>query len=199
MFEKWFAISVTDLIAIACSATLVYAAVLLYTRVVGLRSLSKMTAADFAMTIACGSILGATISAPTPTVFAGSFALLCLFLGQWLIAIGRQRFDWFNRTVDNQPILLMAGPTILNENLRRANVTRNDLYGKLREANAFKFDEIKAVIFESTGDISVIHGSKDKNLDPEIFANVIGAESLYQTSQGQASLQEANGFGFPNS
>jgi len=81
---------------------------------------------------------------------------------------------------------LVAGSTILDENLRRANVTRNDLYGKLREANAFKFDQIKAVIFESTGDVSVIHGSEDKILDPETFANVIGAEFLYAASQRTA-------------
>jgi len=186
MFDKWFAVSLTDLFAIAVSAVLVYAAVILYVRWLGLRSFSKMSAADFAMTIACGSMLGATIAAPTPTVLAGGFALLCLFVGQWLIAIGRRRSDWFKLIVDNRPILLMVGSKVLDENLARANVTRNDLYGKLREANAFNFDEIKAVVFESTGDVSVIHGSKDKGLDPAIFANVIGAEYLHQTSQGSA-------------
>ncbi len=79
MFDKWFAVSSTQLLAIFLSAVIVYAAVLLYTRIIGLRSFAKMSAADFAMTIACGSILGATVSAPTPTVFAGAFSLMCLY------------------------------------------------------------------------------------------------------------------------
>jgi uncharacterized membrane protein YcaP (DUF421 family) len=179
MFEEWFAVSLTDLVAILLSALVVYAAVLIYTRIIGLRSFSKMSAADFAMTIACGSILGATIAAPTPTAMAGSFALLCLFIAQWSIAIARQKFDWFSKVVDNQPILLMAGPIILDENLKRANITRDDLYGKLREANAFNFDDVKAVIFESTGDVSVLHSDDKKKLEPKMFGNVIDSDRLF--------------------
>src|SRR6056297_2227374 len=71
MIEKWLTVSASELAAIFASAIIAYSAVLLYTRIIGLRSFSKMSAADFAMTIACGSILGATISAPSPTALAG--------------------------------------------------------------------------------------------------------------------------------
>jgi len=104
MFEKWFAVTPTDLVAIAISAVLVYAAVLLYTRVVGLRSFSKMSAADFAMTIACGS----------------------------------------------------------------------------------NFDDVGAVVFESTGDVSVLHSGDDKPIEPKFFVNVIGAEHLFPPSSENA-------------
>ncbi len=181
MFEKWFAVSPSELLLIFVSTVCVYLAVLIYTRIVGLRSFSKMSAADFAMTVACGSILGATVSAPTPTVFAGGFALMCLFVGQWFIAIARQKSARFSKTVDNQPILLMAGSTILDDNLRRANVTRDDLYGKLREANAFNFEDVRAVVFESTGDVSVLHGKEDTRLEPAIFESVIDSERLFKT------------------
>lgn len=187
MLEKWFTVTPTDLAAIAMSAVLVYAAVLQYTRLIGLRSFSKMSAADFAMTIACGSIFGATVSAPTPTLLAGSFALLCLFILQWLIAIGRRKSNWFSCRVDNQPILLMAGSTILDENLKRANVTRNDLYGKLREANVFNSDDVRAVIFESTGDVSVLHSKSDEPMTEEFFANVVGAEQLFPSPKQEAN------------
>jgi len=40
---------------ILVSSCTVYAAILLYTRIVGPRSFSKMSSADFAMTIAVGS------------------------------------------------------------------------------------------------------------------------------------------------
>lgn len=109
MFDKWFAVSPTEIFPILLSALIAYAAVLFYSRVVGLRSFSKMSAADFVMTIACGSILGATISAPTPTALAGSFALFCLFVAQWAIVIARRKSDRFSKTVDNQLVLLMAG------------------------------------------------------------------------------------------
>lgn len=180
MFDQWFSASSTQLFGIFLSAVVVYAAVLLYTRIFGLRSFSKMSAADFAMTIACGSILGATISAPTPTVFAGGFALLCLYGIQWLIAIGRQKSKRFNAVVENQPILLMAGSTILHANLKKANLSEEDLYSKLREANAHNFDQVLAVVFECTGDVSVLHSSDNHSrLEPKIFSNVRGCEDLF--------------------
>ena len=45
---------------------------------------------------------------------------------------------------------------ILYHALKKANVGKDDLIAKLREANVHDFSEVKAVIFESTGDVSVI-------------------------------------------
>ncbi len=178
MFDKWFAISETQMAGILTSALVAYAGVLVITRIFGLRSFSKMSAADFAMTIACGSILGATVSAPTPTAFVGLFALLCLFLIQWGIAFTRRRSERFGRIVDNQPILLMAGDQILHGNLDKANLSENDLMGKLREANAFCFDQVLAVVFETTGDISVLHSDEGGAIDPMLLRNVVDADVL---------------------
>ena len=63
------------------------------------------------------------------------------------------------RIIDNNPLLLMDGPNILEENLRKARVTKGDLRSKLREANVLQLSQVKAVIFETTGDISVLHSS----------------------------------------
>ena len=178
MIDKWITASLGQLGMILLSSLVVYAGILLYTRVAGLRSFAKMSAADFAMTIATGSMFGATISSPSPTLFMGLFAIACLFAGQWGLAWLRVRSERFSRAIDNQPLLLMAGREILHENLRRSNMTESDLYGKLREANAMNFDQVKAVVFEITGDVSVIHSSEDTKLEPAIFQNVISRERL---------------------
>ena len=51
----------------------------------------------------------------------------------------------------------MDGNEILEDNLRKARVTKSDLRSKLREANVTRLDQVKSVIFETTGDISVLH------------------------------------------
>ncbi|KLU06031.1 putative membrane protein [Rhodopirellula islandica] len=178
MFEKWIDISSTEIAGILLTAFFAYAAVMVYTRVTGLRSFSKMSAPDFAMTIATGSILGATISQPSPTLFAGSLALLSLFTLQWAVAFFRRRSRKFSACIDNQPVLLMAGSTILHENLHRANLTVNDLMGKLRESNACSLNDVQAVVFETTGDISVLHSKSNEPIDPLLLQNVYDAQRL---------------------
>jgi len=129
----------------------------------------------------------------TPTLVIGLTALASLFFGQWLLALLRQKFDWFSKLVDNEPLLLMHGRNMLEENLEKANVTRADVYGKLREANALNYDQVLAVIFETTGDISVLHAD-DPNVKMEydFFRNVIGSEHLLENHEIETSaLAEA--------
>ena len=68
----------------------------------------------------------------------------------------------------------MRGKEILWNNLKKSNVTEADLKAKLREANVIELEEVRAVIFESTGDISVLHTSKaEKVIEPWLLQGVM--------------------------
>lgn len=178
-FKEWATSSGDEVLMVLLSTTVIYSVVLLYTRVTGLRSFSKMSAADFAMTVAVGSLFAATISAPSPTLTIGIVALAALFAGQLLVAVLRRKFTWFSAAVDNPPLLLMAGRRMIEQNLKAANVTQADIYGKLREANALNYDEVLAVVFEATGDISVLHRSDESAvLEEDFIKDVKGYELL---------------------
>lgn len=182
MFEKWITAGWNEVPMVVLSGIITYAAILLYTRVVGLRSLSKMSAADFVMTVAVGSLFASTVSSSKPVLVIGLAALATLYAGQWTLAVLRRRSQWLSKLVDNEPLLLMAGANILDANLERTNVTRADLYAKLREANALNYDQVLAVVFETTGDISVLHsGDPDATLESDFFDSVIDADLLFAT------------------
>ena len=185
MFETWITSDWEKIPWVLLSVAVAYVAILLYTRIVGLRSLSKMTAADFVMTVAVGSLFASTASLSSPSLLVGLTALGGLFAAQWSLAWSRQKSQAFSKLVDNEPLLLMARGKILDHNLRRANVTRAELFGKLREANALNYGEILAVVFETTGDISVLHSS-DANayLEPEFLTSVIDADLLFNEQTG---------------
>ncbi len=72
----------------------------------------------------------------------------------------------------------MDGPKILHENLKKAQLTVADLHSKLREANVFNYNQVKAVVFETTGDVSVPHSDRDTELDPDILRGVQGVPHL---------------------
>ncbi len=168
------------------STVVTYAVILMYTRLAGLRSFSKMSASDFAMTVAVGSLFASTISSASPTLGVGVVALASLFAGQWLVATSRRKFKWASQLVDNQPLLLMTRTEVIDANLRKANVTRSDLYSKLRESNVLNNDQVVAVVFETTGNISVLHSDDpDPVLDIEIFKNVIDHDRLLRPPDRQ--------------
>jgi uncharacterized membrane protein YcaP (DUF421 family) len=98
-----------------------------------------------------------------------------LFAIQMIVSNLRGKTTVMSKLVDNTPLLLMRGTKILHENLKKAQVTHDDLRSKLREANVTQMHQIHAVIMEDTGDISVMHNDSDEHaLDDELLQGVRG-------------------------
>lgn len=165
--KEWFTASATSLYAIILTAIGIYICTIVYTRIAGKRSFSKMSSFDFAMTVAIGSILASTILSKSTSLLQGAVGLASVYVLQLFVALLR-RNKQFQKLVDNKPILLMDGQEILHENLKKSHVTLDDLKSKLREANVLELSQVRAVIFEATGDIAVLH-TKDENQQIEDF------------------------------
>ena len=155
-----------------------YATIVMLTRIFGLRSFSKMSGFDFAVTVATGSILAAIFIAKDPPLLQGMAAMIILFAMQAAVAELRKRFSFVQIIVDNRPRLIMWGGEIDEKQMLKAKITRADLIAKLREANVTRFEQIHAVVAETTGDISVLHGPTEEMLELRLLDGVIGAERL---------------------
>lgn len=153
----------------------VYVALLMLTRLAGLRSFSQMATFDFAVTVATGTVVASTILTPQLPFWKGLAALAGLFALQVLVGHAR-RSPAFERLVDNTPRLLMAGSDVLEDNLRKARVTRKDLDAKLRQEGIQNYSQVGAVVFERTGVVSVLRN--DEPIDPTLLDGVLGAERL---------------------
>lgn len=170
--ENLFETSWTTVLYISLTALGIYLAVILFTRICGKRSFSKMSSFDFAMTVAIGSIIATTILSSSVKLIDGLVGLAAVYLLQITTALARRNKN-VQKVVDNSPLLLMDGERILEQNLRKARVSEGDLRSKLREANVTQLSQIKAVVFETTGDISVLHEDSDQPLDLWLMKDVM--------------------------
>lgn len=166
-----FEITKSSFVLIVISSIGIYISIIFYTRIFGKRSFSKISSFDFAMTVAVGSMIATTILSDSVSFLEGAIALVMVY-GLQLFAAYFRRNKWFRQLIDNQPTLLMDGETMLKENMKSVRVTEGDLRSKLREANVIKLSDIKAVIFETTGDITVIHKDNDDTIDDWILNDV---------------------------
>lgn len=163
-----------DILSIFLRAFVCVGAIIALTRINGLRSFSKMSSFDFAITVACGSVIASAVISPKETLWFGVTALAALFAVQALIAWGRAKSAFVRNVFDNDPVLVMKDGKILADNLKSTGMTEADLYGKLREANAFDLRRVHAVVFEPTGDVSVLHGHNDagEEISEEVLRGV---------------------------
>ncbi|WP_246139172.1 DUF421 domain-containing protein [Gelidibacter salicanalis] len=169
--NELFALDQKTFFLILLSTVCIYVAVILYTRIFGKRSFSKMSSFDFAMTVAVGSMIASTVLSDSVSFLEGAVGLLVVYSLQ-LAAAFLRRFPWFRKLTDNEPTLLMDGQTLLRDNMKAVRVTEGDIRSKLREANVIKMTDIKAVIFETTGDIVVLHKNGANAIDDWLLKDV---------------------------
>jgi uncharacterized membrane protein YcaP (DUF421 family) len=95
--------------------------------------------------------------------------MAALFAVQFTVAYARQRVPVFDGLVQNTPTLLMRDGKILHTALRKTRVTQADLMAKLRAANVVSLGSVRAVVLETTVDISVLQGD---NIDPALLDGI---------------------------
>lgn len=175
--ESWIVTSWGAAVMVLASAVGIYASLMLLTRVMGLRSFSKLSSFDFAITVAIGSLIASTIIAEDPPLVQAAVGLASLYALQFVVSVLRTRSASVRRAVDNAPTLLMRHGEVLPRNLAAVKMTRDDLRAKLREANVLRLSEVRAVVMESTGDVSVLHADPEEaDVDPDLLQGVVGAD-----------------------
>jgi len=173
--QDWLIMDPDKFLIIGLSVLLSVLVLISLNRLFGLRSFSKMSGFDFAITVAFGSVLASVIIAETPSVTQGATALLFLFSVQGMIAFARRRWNWASALVNNEPRLVWRDGNFLEDQMKKAQMTRSDVIAKMREANAIRLDDVLAVVVETTGDISVLHQTgDDRTIDPVVMDDVIG-------------------------
>ncbi len=180
MVSEWLGTSGEVAGLVVLSALGILTATIVMARIVGLRTFSKMSSFDFAITVATGSII-ASITVTSASLANGVIGLATLLAVQWGIALLR-RHRQAARVVDNTPRLLLWQGAFVPEALSHTRVTRDDVRAKLREANCLRLADARAVVLETTGDISVLHG--DGPIDDELLDGVIGAPPRQATAGG---------------
>ena len=176
-WETWFSIDWQQVLGISLSALGFYLGLMLFTRLMGLRSFSKLSSHDFAMTVGIGSILASTVLSDTPSLLQGLFAVAVLFLIQGIISVIRRKIKPLKSLIDNQAIILMAHGEYFEDNLKEANLSTSDVQEVLRKNGLKSKTEVFAVIMETTGDMSVIKND-ETTPDWSLFNDIRDSELL---------------------
>ena len=151
LFDNWSTLQRTVLISV-----LAYVSLLIFLRVSGKRTLSKMNAFDFVVTIALGSTLATILLNQNVSLAEGALALALLIIFQFLITWTSTRVSWFRRLVTGEPSLLLHEGEFLSPALNKARVTRDEIRAAVRARGIAQLEDVYAVVLETDGSFSVI-------------------------------------------
>lgn len=160
-FNGWFTLLRTTVVGI-----LAYAALIVFLRYSGKRTLAKMNAFDLVVTVSLGSTL-ATIMLSTDVALAqGLLALALLIALQFLMTWTSVRWGWVRRTITGEPSLLLFRGQFLQGALRRTRLTEEEVRAAVRSQGLPMVEEVEAVVLETDGSLSVIRNADGRQSQP---------------------------------
>jgi uncharacterized membrane protein YcaP (DUF421 family) len=136
--------------------TLAYLALLLMLRVSGKRTLSKLNAFDFVVTVALGSTLATVLLSKDVALAEGLLALALLVVLQYVIAWLSVRSARFRGVVKSEPRLLLRDGRFLEGAMREERITHGEVLAAIRGEGGDDPDKVCAVVLETDGSISVL-------------------------------------------
>ncbi|MUN64788.1 DUF421 domain-containing protein [Kocuria sediminis] len=169
--DSWPAIARILLVGAAA-----YTVLVVILRASGKRTLGQLNAFDFVVTVSLGSTL-ATILLSSDVSWAEGATALGLLAGlQFLVAWVSTRWPKVRGVFTAEPALLLADGRIRHDALRANRLTVSELRQAVRMQGAGDLSQVKAVVLETNGKLSVITTSQYGN--GSALQDVGGAEQL---------------------
>ncbi|TYC99150.1 DUF421 domain-containing protein [Arthrobacter echini] len=162
-----------DALRVVVSTVGLYLLMLTLIRVMGQRTMARLSNFDLAAAVALGAVIGRAILGYTPTLVAGALGVITLLVLQAVTGQLR-RFPKGLNAVSNRAYVLMAGERIVMANLRRTHVAEHEITARLRLAGIRSWSEVACVILELTGEISVLR--RGMPIERGMLEDVVGAE-----------------------
>jgi uncharacterized membrane protein YcaP (DUF421 family) len=141
---------------IVLRAAFAFAFIFFLTRIVGRRELSSLEPFDLIMLIVLGDLVQQGVTQSDYSVTGLVLAAGTIALMQVLVSYLSFRFRRLQPLLNGEPIVLVDDGRLLERNLARERLTREEVLEQARQNQIGSFDEIRLAILETSGQISFI-------------------------------------------
>lgn len=151
LFHGWSGILRTLIVGM-----MAYAALVLFLRVSGKRTLAKLNAFDFVVTVALGSTLSAILVQESIALAEGATALALLVGLQYLVTFVSVRSRTAAKIVRAEPTLLAREGAFCHRAMKRERITEDEVLSAVRSNGHRDLQDVEAVVLESDGSLSIL-------------------------------------------
>jgi uncharacterized membrane protein YcaP (DUF421 family) len=163
---SWLIASSSSLGEVAAKAALMYVTALVALRIGERRTLAQWTIIDFATAVAMGAVIGRTAIAHQD--YATGAVAVCTLVAIHRVASVLRFRPLLGKLVDHRVRVLVVDGQIRRRELRKCGLTDNDLFTQLRQRGVFSIENLRYVLYESKGTITVVGADDRGNADPPL-------------------------------
>jgi len=147
----------TGTLLLVASATLtIYLFLIVLLRVFGRHELTQLTVADVVVMLTLGSAVETSMIRGDTSLAAGLTAAVTLLLANAGLTTLAARWSWLTRLLNGRALIVVHDGRILEGNLHRAGLTRDELFEALRAREHATLVGVRYAVVEVDGSISVV-------------------------------------------
>ena len=151
----WFS-GLDPLIRVVLVGAASYLVLLLILRVSGARSLAKLNAFDFTVTVALGSILATAVTSKDLSWASAATAMAVLLGLQFIVAKLLRAWPSLRGAATAQPVVIVRHGRLLEDGMSKARVGVGEVRQAARSGGFGDLSDIGAMVMETDGTLSVI-------------------------------------------
>lgn len=137
-------------------ATIIYAVFFIGLRIFGKREIGQFTVFDLVLILLVANALQPAMTGPDSSVTGGIVIIATLLLINRGLALVRNRFPAIDKVINPQPTVVARDGQWIEENIRKEDLSKEDVEMALREHGVEKVGDTRLVVLEEDGSISVV-------------------------------------------
>ena len=156
-----------DVLTTIFKSTVSVVILFILTRIMGKKQLSQLTFFDYVVGISIGSIAAEFAVDSSINYVKGITGLIIYSLFPIILSLISLKNYKARKLLDGKPTILVSNGQIVEENLKKAKLTVNDILEECRLKNIFNLDDVEFAVFETSGKVSVELKSINQPLTPK--------------------------------
>lgn len=160
-----FEITLDSFIRIVTVGFLAYIGLIIFLRISGKRTLTKLNAFDLVVTVALGSTLATILLDSNISLLEGLTAFALLILLQYVITFLSVHSNWFNNVIKSEPRLLFLNGQFLRSAMKKERIKEIEILQAIRNSGSGSTEKVTAVVLETDGSLSVISSEPGNALE----------------------------------
>jgi len=141
---------------IVISTFVIYLFIVIAIRLFGKKELAQLSVVDMVFILLISNAVQNAMVGPDSSLSGGLVAALTLFVTNYVLKYLRYRFPKFDKIVEGDAIMLIYKGKVLDEHLRKAQLTFDELLEAVREHGVASIKDVDLAILEVDGNISVL-------------------------------------------
>jgi uncharacterized membrane protein YcaP (DUF421 family) len=141
---------------IALRGVVVFFFIYLLTRVIGRRELASLEPFDLILLIVLGDAVQQGLTQDDYSLTGGAIAITTIALLQVGTSYVSFRFKKLRPLLDGEPIIVLEDGKVIEKNLHRERMTREELAAAARQQQIASLDDVKWAVLETNGTVSFI-------------------------------------------